>query len=170
MELSFITRRELLTWMGALGIAAFTSGRGNAMQGVANLKVLFIACFGPIVRDTGQSRRLYRDVLGIRFKEESDGYLHSETVPGAKSFALWPLSQAAQSCFGKDSWPKTIPAPQAWLEFDVESVEEATEVLKSSGYRMLVKNRKEPWGQIVSRFISPEGVLLGVTYTPLWRE
>jgi hypothetical protein len=31
----------------------------------ANLKVLFIAGFGPIGRDTGESRKLYRDVLGI---------------------------------------------------------------------------------------------------------
>jgi hypothetical protein len=48
-------------------------------------------------------------------------------------FALWPLSQAAQSCFGKDSWPGDIPAPQAWLEFDVDSVEKATSILESEG-------------------------------------
>ena len=140
------------------------------MEGAANLKVLFIAGFGPIVPETGESRKLYRDVLGIPFKEEAGGYLHTEAVPGAKSFALWPLSQAAQSCFGKDSWPKDIPAPQAWLEFDVDSVEKATAVLESGGYRMLVKNKKEPWGQIVSRFISPEGLLVGITFTPWMRE
>lgn len=140
------------------------------MQDSAKLKVLFIAGFGPIVRDTGESRRLYRDVLGIPFKEEAGGYLHTEAVSGAKSFALWPISQAAQSCFGKDTWPKDIPTPQAWLEFDVESVEKATAVLESGGYRMLVKNRKEPWGQIVSRLISPEGLLVGITFTPLMRE
>ena len=140
------------------------------MEGAANLKVLFIAGFGPIVPDTGESRKLYRDVLGIPFKEEAGGYLHTEAVPDAKSFALWPLSQAAQSCFGKDSWPKDIPEPQAWLEFDVDSVEKATAVLESGGYRMLVKNKKEPWGQIVSRFISPEGLLVGITFTPWMRE
>ena len=140
------------------------------MEGAANLKVLFIAGFGPIVPETGESRKLYRDVLCIPFKEEAGGYLHTEAVPGAKSFALWPLSQAAQSCFGKDSWPKDIPEPQAWLEFDVDSVEKATAVLESGGYRMLVKNKKEPWGQIVSRFISPEGLLVGITFTPLMRE
>jgi glyoxalase/bleomycin resistance protein/dioxygenase superfamily protein len=140
------------------------------MQELAKLKVLFIAGFGPIVPDTGKSRRLYRDVLGIGFKEEADGYLHTEAVPGAKTFALWPISQAAQSCFGKDSWPSDIPAPQAWLEFDVENVEQATAVLEAAEYRMLVKNRKEPWGQIVSRLISPEGLLVGITFTPLLRE
>ena len=140
------------------------------MQDSAKLKVLFIAGFGPIVRDTRESRQLYRDVLGIPFKEEADGYLHSEAVPGAKSFALWPLSQAARSCFGKDSWPNDIAVPQGWLEFDVESVEKATAVMEKRGYRILVKNRKEPWGQIVSRFISPEGLLVGITFTPLLRE
>lgn len=140
------------------------------MQDNAKLKALFIAGFGPIVRDPGESRKLYGDALGIPFKEEAGGYLHTEAVPGAKSFALWPLSQAAQSCFGKDSWPKDIPAPQAWLEFDVDSVEKTTAVLESGGYRMLVKNKTEPWGQIVSRFISPEGLLVGVTFTPWMRD
>ena len=136
----------------------------------ADIEVLFIAGFGPIVRDIEGSRTLYRDVLGIPFKQESDGYLHTEGVKGAKSFALWPLSQAAQSCFGSDSWPAHIAAPQAWLEFDVANVEKATAALESRGYRMLVENRKEPWGQIVRRFISPEGLLVGVTLTPALRE
>jgi catechol 2,3-dioxygenase-like lactoylglutathione lyase family enzyme len=140
------------------------------MQGIANLKILFIAGFGPIVDETGESRRLYRDVLGFAFKEESGGYLHTEAVPGAKTFALWPLSQAAESCFGNDSWPDSIAAPHAWLEFDVDSVERATAALESAGYRMLVKNKKEPWGQVVSRFISPEGLLVGITFTPSMRE
>jgi hypothetical protein len=153
-----------------VGVTAFNSARGDAMQGSGNVRVLFIAGFGPIVRDTGESRKLYHDALGIPFKEEAGGYLHTEAVPGAKSFALWPLSQAAQSCFGEDSWPANIPAPQAWLEFDVDSVEEATAALESSGYQMLVKNKKEPWGQVVSRFISPEGLLVGITFTPFLRE
>jgi hypothetical protein len=140
------------------------------MQGSATIKVLFIAGFGPVVRDTGESRKLYRDALGIPFKEEADGYLHTEAVAGAKSFALWPLSQAALSCFGKNSWPEDITVPQAWLEFDVDHLEEATAALESRGYRMLVKNRKEPWGQCVSRFLSPEGLLVGITFTPLLRE
>ena len=140
------------------------------MAGTANVKVLFIAGFGPIVRDREESRKLYSDRLGIPFKEEADGYLHTEAAPGAKSFALWPLSQAAQSCFGKESWPADVAAPQAWLEFDADSVEKATAALESSGYQMLVKNKKEPWGQIVSRFISPEGLLVGITFTPSMRE
>jgi hypothetical protein len=152
------------------GISAFISERGDTMQGTAGVKVLFIAGFGPIDRDVTESQKLYSDGLGIPFKEDSGGYLHTDALQGAKHFALWPLSQAAQSCFGKDSWPDNIPAPQAWLEFEVDSVEKATAELESRGYQMLIKNKKEPWGQTVSRFTSPEGLLVGVTFTPGMRE
>jgi catechol 2,3-dioxygenase-like lactoylglutathione lyase family enzyme len=140
------------------------------MQRTEGVNVLFIAGFGPIVRDTAQSRKLYSEVLGIPFKEESGEYLHTEALKGANTFALWPLSQAAQSCFGKDSWPDNVPVPQAWLEFDVDSVQEATAVLEARGYRVLIKSKKEPWGQTVSRFLSPEGLLVGITVTPAMRD
>jgi hypothetical protein len=46
----------------------------------------------------------------------------------------------------------------------------ATTELESRGYRMLIRNKQEPWGQTVSRFISPEGLLVGVTFTPAMRD
>ncbi len=140
------------------------------MQRTGGINIRFIAGFGPIVRDTTQSRKLYSDTLGISFTEENGEYLHTEALEGAKTFALWPLSQAARSCFGKDSWPDNVPVPQAWLEFDVDNVQQATVTLESRGYRVLVKSKKEPWGQTVSRLISPEGLLVGITFTPVMRE
>lgn len=140
------------------------------MKAAGKIKVLFIAGFGPIARDTDTSRKLYGEALGIPFKEENGGYLHTEALHGAKTFALWPLSQAAHSCFGNDAWPADVPAPQAWLEFDVDHVENATADLESQGYRVLVKNKKEPWGQTVTRLLSPEGLLVGVTLTPSMRK
>jgi catechol 2,3-dioxygenase-like lactoylglutathione lyase family enzyme len=142
---------------------------GKDVNQPGNLKIRFIAGFGPIVRDRAASRRLYGQSLGIHFTEEEGEYLHTEELPGAKSFALWPLDQAAQSCFGQDAWPEDIPIPQAWLEFDVDDVEKATAELESQGYKMVVKNRKEPWGQTVSRFIDPNGLLVGITFTPSLR-
>jgi len=134
------------------------------------MKVLFIAGFGPIDRDLAESRALYRDHLGILFNEDAGGYLYTDALQGAKHFALWPLSQAAQSCFGSDSWPDNIPVPQAWLEFEVDNVERATSDLEWRGHQMLIKNKTEPWGQTVSRFLSPEGLLIGITLTPAFRE
>jgi len=140
------------------------------MAGNVSIRILFIAGFGPIVRDSAASRKLYGQTLNIPFKEEKDGYLHTEALKGSNSFALWPLSQAARSCFGRDSWPSDVPVPQAWLEFDVDNVESTTAELESRGYRMLVRNKREPWGQTVSRFIDPEGLLVGITFTPLMRQ
>jgi hypothetical protein len=134
------------------------------------MRILFVAGFGPIVRDAETSRRLYVDLFRIPFKEEADGYLHTEALGGVKSFALWPLSQAAQSCFGSDVWPSEVRVPQGWIEFDVEDITEATTELSSRGYRLLVAERKEPWGQIVTRLLGPEGLLVGVTHTPSMRN
>ena len=134
------------------------------------IRVLFIAGFGPIVRDIPASRKLYADALGIPLEEMVGGYAHTEKLEGAKAFALWPLSQAAESCFGTKSWPRDIPAPQAWLEFDVEDVGTATHELVRRGYQVLVAARQEPWGQTVSRLLSPEGLLVGVTHTPWMRS
>ena len=140
------------------------------MQGLEKTRILFIAGFGPIVHDRDASRKLYAESLDIPFKEESGGYLHTNALQGAKEFALWPLSQAAESCFGSATWPDSVPAPHAWLEFDVDSVEKATAELESVGYTMLIKNKKESWGQTVSRFLDPDGILVGLTFTPWMRE
>ena len=134
------------------------------------MKVLFVAGFGPIVRDGAASLGLYRDALGLPgWKEEEGGYWHTESVDGVRGFGLWPLEHAAESCFGSPSWPDDLPVPQAWIEYDVEDVAEATDDLRAAGYRLLVENREEPWGQVVSRFLSPEGLLVGVTVTPWMR-
>ncbi len=134
------------------------------------MKVLFIAGFGPIASDVVQSRRLYEEAFGIQFKVEEGEYLHTEEIKGANAFAVWPLSQAAESCFGTQLWPSEIVMPQAWLEFDVEDVADATRELEERGYKLLVRNRTEPWGQVVTRLISPEGLLVGVTETPWMRK
>jgi catechol 2,3-dioxygenase-like lactoylglutathione lyase family enzyme len=140
------------------------------MQPPKDIDVLFIAGFGPIVRESAASRRFYCDTLGLAFKEDANGYLYTAALEGAKHFALWPLSQAAESCFGADSWPADVPVPQAWIEFDVADIEKATAQLKSRGYQLLVANRKEPWGQTVTRLLGPEGLLVGVTHTPALRK
>ena len=132
------------------------------------MKVLFIAGFGPISHDVDAGRGFYAETLGIEFKDE-DGYLHTEALKGANTFAAWPLSQAAESCFGSPEWPAEVQVPQAWLEFDVEDIDAATRELEERGYRLLVSKRTEPWGQTVTRLLGPEGLLIGLTVTPWMR-
>ena len=131
-----------------------------------DIEILFVAGFGPIVRDE-ESRRLYLDVLGLPLK--GDDYLNTNELDGVKEFALWPLDQAAESCFGTKTWPEDVPIPQAWLEFDVVDIGKATEAMKAQGYTLLVDAREEPWGQTITRFLSPEGLLVGLGHTPWLR-
>jgi catechol 2,3-dioxygenase-like lactoylglutathione lyase family enzyme len=140
------------------------------MKTPKNIDVLFVAGFGPIVRDPAPSRKFYSEALGLPLNEDSSGYLHTGGVDGVKHFALWPLTQAAQSCFDTDEWPGNLPVPQAWIEFDVGNIEKATTELKLQGYKLLVSTRKEPWGQVVTRLLGPEGLLVGITHTSVMRK
>ena len=136
------------------------------------MKTAFIAGFGPIVPDMDESYPFWHDGLGIEL-EGDPGYWHTDTLDGAKAFALWPLSAAAEATFGGKSWPSDIPTPQAWIELDVDSVEAvraAVEELERGGHRILKGEHEEPWGQTTSRLLSPEGLLVGVTFTPWMHE
>jgi len=132
------------------------------------MKVLFVAGFGPIVRDTDAALRFYRDTIGLPLAESGD--VSTEKVDGVKHLGLWPLADAAESCFGSREWPSNVTAPQAWIEFDVEDVAAAAEELRAKGYQLLVAPKTEPWGQTVARLLSPEGIIVGVTITPWLRE
>ena len=140
------------------------------MKTPKNIDVLFVTGFGPIVCDPAASRKFYSEALGLPLKEETNGYLHTDELEGVKHFSLWPLSQAAESCFGTNQWPGNVPMPQAWIEFDVRNIKEATAELKSQGYKLLVELQKEPWGQVVTRLLGPEGLLVGITHTPSMRK
>ncbi|MBV8043569.1 VOC family protein [Pluralibacter sp.] len=141
---------------------------------LSGIDIVFIAGFGPITLDTDTSKAFYVDALGLPLKsmEGNSDYLLTEhdALDGVKHFALWPLSQAAFSCFGSEQWPGDLPTPQAWIEFEVRDIDVATRVLKSKGYQLLVAQREEPWGQTVTRLLSPEGLLAGVTITPWLRH
>jgi catechol 2,3-dioxygenase-like lactoylglutathione lyase family enzyme len=133
------------------------------------MKPSFVAGFGPIVRDVAGSLAFYETGLGIALEQAAPDYWTTEGLDGVKAFALWPLSQAAESCFGQDTWPEEIPTPQAWLEIDVESpeaVESAIAEMEAAGHRVLRGTHVEPWGQTTARLTSPEGLLIGITYTP----
>jgi catechol 2,3-dioxygenase-like lactoylglutathione lyase family enzyme len=133
------------------------------------MKVSFIAGFGPIVPDVASSRAFWGEGLGIELEEDASDYWTNDDLDGVKAFALWPLSQAAEATFGSDTWPEEIPRPQAWMELDVESPEAvaaAVDELRAAGHRVLRGSQEEPWGQTTSRLLSPEGLLVGVSYTP----
>jgi catechol 2,3-dioxygenase-like lactoylglutathione lyase family enzyme len=132
---------------------------------IVAMDILFISSFAVVTPDPQQSRKLYLDALGLPL--EGEDYLHSEKIGGSNHFGVWPLSQAAEACFGSAAWPPDVPVPQASVEFEVENedaVAEAAAELESAGYELLHQSRTEPWGQTVARILSAEGVIVGISY------
>lgn len=132
------------------------------------MKVEFVAGFGPIVSDPAASKAWW-EALGLELNELAPDYYGTDDVEGVKAFALWPLAHAAENTFGSPDWPADLPVPQAWIEFDVDSVAEvanSAQELVKKGHRLLRDVREEPWGQTTARLLSPEGLLVGVSYTP----
>jgi hypothetical protein len=134
------------------------------------MKALFIASFGIISSHPQANKKLFVDDLGLPLEDpQNDGYLHSEKIGGAKHFGLWPLTQAAQACFGTDTWPSSHPVPQTSVEFEVadaKSVEDAAAELQAKDHRLLHATRTEPWGQTVARLQTKEGAIVGISYAP----
>ena len=133
------------------------------------MNVRFIASVSVIAPDPAASRKLYMDAIGLPLKPLDGDYFASEEIAGSKHFGVWPLSQAAQACFGTDSWPADRPVPQVSIEFDVDDpdgVAAAARELQEGGHTLLHDARTEPWGQTVARLQSPEGAIVGISYAP----
>ena len=133
------------------------------------MNVLFIASVAVVVADPPQSRKLFIDALGLPLEGEGDGYYSSGSIPGSKHFGVWPLSEAAQACFGAPRWPAGVVVPQASIEFEVadaEAVAAAGDELQRAGFELLHPARTEPWGQTVARLLTGDGLIVGISYAP----
>ena len=137
------------------------------------MEIEFLATVAVIAPDPAVSRKLYVEMLGLPLESQVGEYHHSEQIDGCKSFGIWPLSQAAEACFGTPQWPTERPVPQVSIEFDVANaaaVGPAAREFEQAGYELLHPSRKEPWGQTVARLQSPEGAVVGISYTPVLHE
>ncbi len=134
------------------------------------MEVQFVTSVAVIAPEPGVSRRLFVNTIGLPLEGEGeDGYFHSERVGGVNHFGVWPLAQAAEACFGTSTWPEGVPVPQASVEFEVGSAAEvgaAAAELAAAGYESLHPVREEPWGQTVTRVLSPEGLIVGISFAP----
>ncbi len=137
------------------------------------MHVVFIVSFAPIADDVAASQAFYRDALGLSFEGGEGDYVFTHQLEGVKHLGVWPLREAAQACFGTATWPADVAVPQASIEFEVETVEavaSAATELEDRGYHLLHDARTEPWAQTVTRLLSPEGLLVGVCYSPLFHD
>lgn len=137
------------------------------------MDIQYIAGYGPITPDPGATYDFWAHDLGIGFEEVAPDYHHARDLAGAKVFALWPLSQAAEATFGTPRWPADLPVPQSWIELEVatpDQVAAGLDELRERGHRILVEAHVEPWGQTTGRLLSPEGLLLGLSSMPAFHE
>jgi catechol 2,3-dioxygenase-like lactoylglutathione lyase family enzyme len=137
------------------------------------LNDLFVATVAVVVADPPQGRKLFIDVLGLPLEGEGDGYYSSGSIPGVKHFGVWPLSQAAEACFGMPEWPADRVIPQASIEFEVEDADDvaaAGEELQRAGFVLLHPARTEPWGQTVARLLTGDGLIVGISYIPAFHD
>jgi len=130
------------------------------------MNIRFVASFSPIVRDVPATHALYRDTIGVAFEGEVGDYLFTEHLDGVKHLGLWPLTEAAQACFGTPEWPADLDVPQASIEFEVDDVAAAAAELQAAGYKLVHDVRTEPWGQTIARVLDPNGLIVGVCVTP----
>ncbi len=138
------------------------------------MDIRFVASIAVITPDPEKSRKLFVDALGLPLVEAGPGseYFHSEQIDGIKHFGVWPLSEAAQACFGTPNWPADHVVPQMSLEFEVsdaDAVQSAAEELQQLGFSLLHDRRKEPWGQTVARLQS-EGSIIGISFAPEFHD
>ena len=135
------------------------------------MKVRFVAGFSPIVNSVEEGREFWGEklTLPLMIPDPERSYTEVE-LPGLKHFGLWSLQDAARSTFGTEEWPEDIPRPQATIELDVDDVGEAIEELRGRGLRILQDVKVEEWGQTTARLLSPEGLLVGISYTPWFRD
>jgi catechol 2,3-dioxygenase-like lactoylglutathione lyase family enzyme len=134
------------------------------------VKIEFMATVAVITADPHASHRLYVDALGLPLGNENGGeYVWTDRLEGVKHFGVWPLSQAAEACFGTSEWPSGRAVPQVSIEFEVAdaaSVQAAADELEAAGHSLLHPSREEPWGQTVARLQSSEGSIVGISFIP----
>ena len=135
------------------------------------MKILFVSSVSLISNASAQTKDLLTKTFGLPLEpaQADADYVYSEKIEGSKHFGVWPLSQAAEACFGTSRWPAEHPVPQVSIELEVESaaaVASAEAELRARGHRLLHPTRSEPWGQTVCRLLTVEGAILGVSFAP----
>jgi catechol 2,3-dioxygenase-like lactoylglutathione lyase family enzyme len=131
--------------------------------------ILFVAGFAPIVANPKAGVDFYRDTLGLPLQTITGDYVAVDGFNGTRHLGVWPLSDAAQSCFGVNEWPSDVGVPQATIEFELaneEAVVAAAEELVAAGHKLVHSTRVEPWGQVIARLLGPEGLLIGLCFCP----
>jgi catechol 2,3-dioxygenase-like lactoylglutathione lyase family enzyme len=128
-----------------------------------------LASIAEVVEDVESAVRFYRDVLGLKVQHEPGSPYAQIEMPGTLHFGLWSRRAAAETMFGDANASGRVPLGFS-VGFEVESVEAAQAALTEKGWPIVQPLRKEDWGQVTTRFLSPSGALCEAAETPWARR
>jgi catechol 2,3-dioxygenase-like lactoylglutathione lyase family enzyme len=136
---------------------------------IMSQSVRHIAGIAEIVEDMEATVNFYRNVLGLAVEHETGAAYATIQMPGILHFAIWQRSAAAEATYGDASAVDRVPLGST-VGFEVDSVDAGCESMKTKGWPIVQESKKEPWGQITSRFQSPGGALCEISETPWARR
>lgn len=128
-----------------------------------------VAGIGEIVDDMDTAVKFYRDTLGLPVNYEQGSSYAEVEIPGILHFAIWSRAHAAETILGDSGAVDRIPLGFT-VGFEVDAVEPSSQTIKDSGWQIEQAPKKEPWGQVTSRFFSSSGALCEVSETPWARQ
>jgi catechol 2,3-dioxygenase-like lactoylglutathione lyase family enzyme len=115
----------------------------GAAWGGDGVDIESVASVAVITPDAAASRRLYVDALGLPLRQLDGDNFASQEIDGCQHFGVWPLSQAAEACFGTSSWPAHVAVPQMSLEFELADPRAVAEGRTSFSWLPAVARREE---------------------------
>ena len=106
------------------------------------------------VADLGRSIAFYRDVIGLEFKLQGDGY--AEFVTEGTKFALFERSKLSE-LIGREPDPDPPSEPRAEVVFVVDDVDAEADRLRAAGAEIMHGPTDRPWGHRTVHVADPDG-------------
>ena len=108
-----------------------------------------LTAFVLFVSDIEQSKRFYRDLLGLEIAMDI-----GVNVGFTNGLALWQKEYALNVIHGTGTPP--VKGNDVEIYFETGSIDKAWEIVCSQGVEIVHEPREQPWGQSVFRAYDPD--------------
>src|SRR5690349_7847948 len=112
------------------------------MGASGKLKILFVAGFGPIVRDTAESRRLYRDVWAFPSKRRAASIFIRKLSKAQKRLLCGPFLKRRSLVLARITGPMTFRSHKPGLSLMLRASKKRRRNLKSEDIECWSRTRK----------------------------
>jgi len=128
-----------------------------------------LAGLAEIVEDVDAAVDFYTGVLGLELEKRMNQDYAILKAPGVLHFGVWSREAAAEATFGSRDATDRV-ALGFTIEFEMNDIDTASQQLDKTQPGLVHPVRTEPWGQKVSRMLSPSGAVIGFAQTPWARK